>query len=63
VVVGFISNNTDTKLSGIAFYDKQGAKLLSIGNFYNQVETILDDDERIVGIASRNQAYAEHNDF
>jgi len=63
VVVGFISNNTDTRLNGIAFYDKHGAKLLSIGSFYNQVETILDDDERIVGIASRNQAYAEHNDF
>jgi hypothetical protein len=48
---------------GIAFYDKQGNKLLSLGSIYNPVETILDDDERIVGIASLNEQNAEHNDF
>jgi len=63
VVVGFNSNNTDTRLSAIAFYDKQGTVLLSLGMIRNPVETIIDDDERIVGIASRNQAFAEHHDF
>jgi len=62
VVVGF-SSDADTKFKGIAFYDKWGTKLLSLGSIKNKVETILDDDERIVGIASRNEAYAEHQDF
>jgi len=62
VVVGFYSD-TDTRFKGIAFYDKQGTQLLSLGSIKNKVETILDDDERIVGIASRNEAYAEHQDF
>ena len=62
VVVGFYSN-TDTSFYGIAFYDKQGKELLARGDISNPVETILDDDERIVGIASRNEAYAEHHDF
>ena len=60
MIVGFKS---DTKFKGIAFYDKQGTQLLSLGSIKNKVETILDDDERIVGIASRNEAYAEHQDF
>jgi len=63
VVVGFSSDDTDTRFKGIAFYDKQGTQLLSLGSIKNKVETILDDDERIVGIASRNEAYAEHQDF
>ena len=62
VIVGF-SSNTDTRFDGIAFYDKQGKELLSLGAIKNPVETILDDDERIVGIASRNDKNAEHNDF
>ncbi len=62
VVVGFKSA-TDTRFNGIEFYDKQGNKLLSVGTILNQVDTILDDDERIVGIASRNEIDAEHNDF
>ena len=62
VVVG-LNSKTDTRFYGIAFYDKQGKELLSLGNFKNPVETILDDDERIVGIASRNEEHAEHNDF
>ena len=62
VVVGFLSD-TDPSFYGIAFYDKQGKELLSLGTIRNPVGTIIDDDERIVGIASLNKAYAEHHDF
>ena len=62
MVVGFFSD-ADTRFNGIAFYNRQGIKLLSAGSIKNPVETILDDDERIVGIASRNEANAEHHDF
>ena len=62
MVVGF-GSHTGTKFNGIAFYDKQGKELLSLGKIINPVETILYDDERIVGMASRNQEYAEHYDF
>ena len=62
VVVSFYSD-TDTRFYGIEFYDKQETKLLSVGTIINPVETILDDDERIVGIASRNEKDAEHHDF
>ena len=54
VVVGFLTISCTT-FRGIAFYDEQGTTLLSLGAIQNPVETILDDDERIVGIASRNE--------
>ncbi len=62
VVVGFDSFTYPCFL-GIEFSDKQGTKLLSKGTIMNPIETILDDDERIVGIASRNEDYAIHTDF
>ena len=62
VIVGFLSD-TDPCFCGLAFYDKQGKQLLSLGKIKNPVETILDDDERIVGIVSRNEDYAWHYDF
>jgi len=62
VVFGFKSD-TDLCFCGIAFYDKQGKELLALGSIRNPVETILDDDERIVGIASRNTSYAYHYNF
>ena len=62
VVVGFFTHGF-TRFNGITFYDEQGTTLLSLGAIQNPVETILDDDERIVGIASRNEFYAEHFDF
>ena len=43
VVFGFKSD-TDLCFCGIAFYDKQGKELLSLGDIQNPVETILDDD-------------------
>jgi hypothetical protein len=60
VVVG---SDTYSCFCGIAFYNKQGKELLSIGKIRNPVETILDDDERIVGIVSRNEEIAEQYDF
>lgn len=45
----------DRNLNGIVFYDKWGAKLLYLRSIDNTVETILYDDERIVGIVSRNE--------
>ena len=62
VVVGFYSD-TNTRFCGFEFYDRQGIKLLSVGRIRYQVETILDDDERLVGIASRAALYARHFDF
>ncbi len=62
VVVCFDSN-ADNRFYGIEFYDKQGNKLLSLGTIINPVETILDDDESLVGIASRNENTAIHYDF
>ncbi len=62
MVVGFLSD-TDTRFCGVEFYDRQRTKLLSVGTIKNPVETILDDDERIVGIASRNESHAQHYDF
>ena len=62
VIVGFHSDRHPC-FNGIAFYDKQGSKLLSLGTIGNPVEIILDDDERIVGIASRNEVDAMHYDF
>ncbi len=62
VVVGF-NSDTDTRFCGFEFYDRQGIKLLSVGRIRYQVETILDDDERLVGIASRAALYARHFDF
>jgi len=63
VVVNFISDS-DTRFCGITFYDKQGKELLSLGYIkHNPVETIVEDDERIVGIASRNEKDAWHDDF
>ena len=62
VVVSFVSD-TDTRLNGIEFLDRNGTKLLSVGTIKNPVETILDYDERLVGIASRNESDAEHRDF
>ncbi len=62
VVVCFYSDDHPC-FQGIAFYDKQGTELLSVGQIENPVETILDDDERIVGIASRNDDDADHYDF
>ncbi len=59
--MGFSSDNT--KFEGIAFYDKKGTILLKAGSISNPIETILDYDERIVGIASRNVKDAEHHDF
>ncbi len=61
MVVGFAYG--DRNLKGIEFYDKWGTKLLSLGSIDNTVETILDDDERIVGIVSRNENKAIHMDF
>lgn len=52
VVVGFLTDSNPC-FSGLEFYDSQGVQLLSVGSIKNKVETILDDDERIVGIASR----------
>jgi hypothetical protein len=62
VVVGF-GSDTDPFFCGISFYDKQGTKLLSVGTIQNPLETILEDDERIVGIASRNHRDAQHYAF
>ncbi len=62
VVVGF-NSDTDTRFCGFEFYDRQGIKLLSVGRIRYQVETILDDDERLVGIASRTAYFAKHRDF
>lgn len=62
MVVGFLSD-TDSRFFGVEFYCKQGNKLLSVGYIRNYIETMLDDDERIVGIASRNEEYATHYDF
>jgi hypothetical protein len=63
VVTYFISNE-DTRFIGFEFYGEQGKKLLSEGFVKDSsVETILDDDERIVGIKSRNQYQAVHYDF
>ncbi len=62
VVANFISDS-DTRFIGIEFSDKHGNKLLSVGTIRNSVETFLDDDERLVGIASRNEINAVHHDF
>jgi hypothetical protein len=62
VVVGYFSD-FNPSFVGVEFYDSQGTKLLTFGMIINPVETILDDDERIVGIASRNESGAEHRDF
>jgi hypothetical protein len=62
VVVGIYSD-LNPSFVGVEFYDSQGRALLSFGMMDNPVETILDDDERIVGIASRNESGAEHRDF
>ena len=62
VVVGFITD-TGTRFCGIAFYDRQGNQLLTLGYLDHPVETILDKDERIVGIASRNEGFAIQYDF
>ncbi len=50
----------DERLCGIAFYDKQGTQLLIKGKIENPVETIFDEDERIVGIASISGKNAWH---
>lgn len=63
VVTYFISNE-DTRFIGFEFYGEQGEKLFSEGLVKKSyVETILDDDERIVGIKSRNQYQVVHYDF
>ena len=59
MVVGFLSD-TDTRFCGVEFYDRQRTKLQSVGMIKNPVETVLEDDERIVGIASRNERDAVH---
>ena len=56
VVVNFY---TDARFYGIAFYDKNGNEMFKKGNFdHTKVETNLGDDERLLGIASRNEHYA-----
>jgi|LauGreDrversion4_2_1035121.scaffolds.fasta_scaffold3849353_1 hypothetical protein len=56
-------SSTDNRLRGVEFYDKQGKKLLTAGTISNPVETILEDDERIVGVASHYASYGNHYDF
>lgn len=57
VVVSFSSS---PQFYGIAFYDKNGNEMFKQSNFdnYAKIETILGDDERLVGIASRNPSCA-----
>lgn len=63
VVVGFYSNSTP-EFCGIAFYDKNGNEMFKRGNLDNyKVETTLDDDERLVGIALRTTSSNYRNDF
>ena len=64
-VVVYFESDSDTRFCGIVFYDKQGKEMLSLGYYIEDhtVETILEEDERIVGIASLNDEDAEHYDF
>ena len=58
--------NEDANLCAVEMFDKAGKNLLKIGYFLTpnseQHEVILNDGERIVGIASRNDR-AQHYDF
>jgi hypothetical protein len=58
--------NEDAFLCALEMFDRAGKSLLKLGYFYTpdsvQHEVIINDGERIVGIASRTDG-AQHYDF
>ena len=66
--VDFVESEGKPALRGIQLFDKDGGKLFETAYDFSKatvIETILEEDERIVGFYARtiNKDYAEYFDF